>query len=86
MTAPALSDVDVAMLRLAGEWWRDAAAKEQAITDRFGVTPVRFYQRVAYLINTPAAAASEPMVVTRLRRIRDARRVRLGRLPSSRSF
>lgn len=86
MTAPTLSDADVAMLRLAGEWWRSAAAKEQAITDRFGITPIRFYQRVAHLIDTPAAAAAEPTVVNRLRRIRDARRVRIGRLPSSRSI
>ena len=84
MTAPALADVDVAMLRLAGEWWRDPLAKEQAIRDRFGITPIRFYQRIAHLIDTPAALAVEPQIVHRLQRIRAARRARLGRrLPRS---
>jgi hypothetical protein len=84
VTTPALSNVDVAMLRLAGEWWHNAAAKEQAITERFGLSPIRFWQRVAHLIDTPAALAAEPQIVHRLQRIRAARRARLGRrLPRS---
>lgn len=73
MTAPALAAEDLAMLRFAGEWWHNAAAKEQAIRERFGLTPVRFYQRVAFLIDLPAALAAEPVVVGRLKRLRVAR-------------
>lgn len=64
---------DLAVLRFAGEWWKDAAAREQAIRDRFGITPVRFYQRVAHLMRTPAAQQAEPVLCARLQRIRSAR-------------
>jgi hypothetical protein len=74
-----LADVDVAMLRLAGRWWRDPAAKEAAIRERFGLAPVRFYQRLNALLELPAAAAAEPLIVARLQRIRDSRASRLGR-------
>lgn len=74
-----LADDERAMLRLAAEFWANAAAKERAISDRFGVTPVGFYQRVARLIELPAALVAEPVVVHRLQRIRDRRRARLGR-------
>ena len=73
MSAAELAPEDLAMLRFAGEWWRDPAAREQAIRDRFGLPPVRFYQRIAYLITTPAALAAEPLVVARLKRLAQAR-------------
>jgi hypothetical protein len=74
-----LGDVDLAMVRFAGTYWSDPAAREQAIRDRFGMSPVRFHQRIARLIDTPAALAAEPVTVHRLQRIRDARRRRLAR-------
>jgi hypothetical protein len=77
MTVTALPEEDRAMLRLAGEFWPNAAAKERAIVDRFGVSPVRFYQRLAALIDDHAALAAEPVIVGRLRRIRDRRRTSL---------
>jgi hypothetical protein len=79
VTAPALAPDDLAVLRFAGQWWRTGGAREQAIVDQFGVTPVRFYQRLNQLLDTPAAAAAEPVLVARLIRIRDGRRVRLAR-------
>lgn len=79
MTAPVLAEEDRAALQLAGEFWPDAAAKERAIAARFAVSPVRFYQRVAALIDSPAALAAEPVVVHRLQRIATARGRRLGR-------
>ena len=78
-----LSGTELAMLRLAGEWWRDGSAKENAIRDRFGISPTRFHQVVARLIASPAALAAEPAIVRRLQRIVDGRRVRIGRRPSS---
>ena len=79
MTAPEIEVEDLALLRFADGWWRSAAAREQAIRERFGMTPVRFYQRLAHLIETPAAAAAEPLLIARLKRIRDARRSSLSR-------
>lgn len=75
MTAtPALPDEDLAVLRFADQWWRTPGAKEVAIVEQFGITPTRFYQRLAYLIRQPAAIAAEPVLVHRLRRIVGRRR------------
>jgi hypothetical protein len=81
--AAGLSGDELAMLRFAGQWWLNPAAKEHAITERFGIAPVRFYQRVNALLDRPAAAATEPVIVARLRRIRAARGVQVGRRPRS---
>jgi hypothetical protein len=79
MTAAELDAGDLAILRFADGWWRNAAAKEQAIRERFGMTPIRFYQQLTRVIELPAAAATEPLLVARLKRIRDARRTSLSR-------
>jgi len=76
VTAARLAEEDRAVLRLAGEHWNNAAAKEQAIRDRFGISPVRFYQRLAALMSSPAAEAAEPVIVHRLQRVVAARRAR----------
>lgn len=78
MTAVQLADEDRAVLRLAGEFWQSGPAKEQAIRERFGCTPVRFYQRLHALLDDPAAEAFEPVIVHRLRRIRATRRAQVG--------
>lgn len=65
---------DLGILRFEKRPWRDGWAKGQAIVEQFGCTPVRYYQRLARLIDTPAALAAEPLLVGRLRRIRDRRR------------
>lgn len=70
---------DLGILRFEKRPWRDSWAKGQAIIEQFGCTPVRYYQRLAQLINNPAALAAEPVLVGRLRRIRDARRAGLRR-------
>lgn len=84
MTAPALDDTDRAMLRLAGEHWRDGSARDRVIRDRFGCSPVRFWQRIAALIDTEAALAVEPVIVHRLQRVHAARGRRLGRVGAPR--
>ncbi|TYP82044.1 DUF3263 domain-containing protein [Blastococcus xanthinilyticus] len=72
---PPLTDVDLAMLRLAGEFWPTAAGlKERHIRERFGMDPTRFYQRVNAMLDDEAALAAEPLLVGRLRRIRETRR------------
>lgn len=74
-----LTDVELAMLRFAGEWWRDGSAKEMAIRDRFGISVTRFHQVVNRLIATPAAQEVEPVIVNRLQRIVDTRRALIRR-------
>jgi hypothetical protein len=69
-----LTDTDRAALDLEARFWKHAGTKEDAIRRELGVSPTRQYQRVARLLDEPAAVAYAPFVVNRLRRIRAARR------------
>jgi hypothetical protein len=60
-------------LTLERQWWRYAGAKEQAIRDLFGMSATRYYQVLNSLLDSPAAMATDPMLVKRLRRVRAAR-------------
>jgi hypothetical protein len=55
------------------EWWRYAGAKEQAVRERFDVSPTRYYQLLNRVIDDEQALAYDPMLVKRLRRLRAAR-------------
>jgi hypothetical protein len=55
------------------EWWKFAGAKEQAIRERFDVSPTRYYQLVNRVIDDEVALAYDPMLVKRLRRLRASR-------------
>ncbi len=55
------------------EWWRYAGAKEQAIRERFDVSPTRYYQLLNRVIDDEEAVVYDPMLVKRLRRLRAAR-------------
>jgi hypothetical protein len=68
-----LSDDDLGLLRFESRPWRSGPAKAAAIIEQFGCTPVRYYQRLNQLVDTPAAHAAAPLLVGRLRRIRDRR-------------
>lgn len=68
-------------------WRRIGRSKEWAIRERLGITPTRYHQVLVRAIELPEALTWDPMLVRRLRRLRDARRRtrlarRLGR-PSS---
>lgn len=69
----ALSDRDRALLAFEAAATRHSGAKEEAIRAELGITPARYYQLLGRLIETEAALAHDPMLVRRLRRIRDAR-------------
>ena len=55
------------------EWWKYAGAKEQAVRERFDVSPTRYYQLLNRVIDDENALAYDPMLVKRLRRMRAAR-------------
>jgi uncharacterized protein DUF3263 len=73
------------------ERWRDvldferttenlATGKVGVIRDRFGLSPAGYYQLLNRLIDRPEALEYDPMLVQRLRRLRETRRrVRFGR-------
>jgi Protein of unknown function (DUF3263) len=69
-----LSARDREILDFERGWWTEAGSKEGAIRQRFGLSPTRYYQIVNDLLDEPAALDYEPLVVRRLRRLRERRR------------
>ena len=68
-----LSDLEVRILDFEASWWRYAGAKEAAIKELFDLSAARYYQLLNDLIDRDDALAASPMLVKRLRRLRDAR-------------
>jgi len=71
--AEELTDQQRAILDFEADWRRHAGAKEEAIRSQLGLTPARYYQLLGRLIDTAEALAHDPLLVGRLRRIRDQR-------------
>jgi hypothetical protein len=71
--ARVLDERSLAILDFERRWWRHAGAKEQAIRDTFGLSATRYYQVLNTLLDDPLAAAKDPALVARLRRLRASR-------------
>jgi hypothetical protein len=69
-----LSDRDRSILDFERSWWTEPGPKELSIRDRFDLSPTRYYQILNELLDAPDAIAYDPLVVRRLRRLRDRRR------------
>lgn len=67
----ALTVQDLAVLELERAWWRRPGAKEQAILEHLGMSATRYYQALNRLIDTVAALEHDPVMVNRLRRLRE---------------
>ena len=68
-----LTDLETRILEFERNWWRFAGAKETAIKDLFDLTAPRYYQLLNDLIDRDDALEASPMLVKRLRRLREAR-------------
>lgn len=68
-----LSDRDLAILDFEARRHQHGAVKEEAIRSDLSLTPARYYQLLNRLIDTADALAYDPLLVHRLRRLRDAR-------------
>jgi hypothetical protein len=68
-----LSDLEFRILEFERSWWRFAGAKESAIKELFDLSAPRYYQILNDLIDRQDALEASPMLVKRLRRLRDAR-------------
>ena len=68
-----LSDLEQRILEFERNWWRYAGAKETAVKELFDLTPPRYYQLLNDLIDREDALMASPMLVKRLRRLRQAR-------------
>ncbi|MEV7726617.1 DUF3263 domain-containing protein [Streptomyces sp. NPDC087917] len=71
-----LTDAEAAVLAYEGRSWPGPGAKERAIREGLGLTPVRYYQLLNALMDDPRALEHAPGTVNRLRRIREAQRAR----------
>jgi hypothetical protein len=70
----ALSERDKAILDFERSWWAEPGPKELAIRQRFDLSATRYYQVLGALLESPDAVDYDPLVVRRLRRLRDRRR------------
>ena len=68
-----LSELEIRILDFEASWWRYAGAKEAAIKELFELSAARYYQLLHDLIDRDDALAASPMLVKRLRRLREAR-------------
>lgn len=74
--AAALLPRDRDLLDFERGWWQHQGPKERAVRERFGISAARYQQRLNRLIDLQEALAYDPMLVRRLRRLRDQRRRR----------
>jgi hypothetical protein len=68
-----LTELEVRILEFERQWWRYAGAKESTIKELFDLTPPSYYQLLNNLIDRDDALLAQPMLVKRLRRLREAR-------------
>ena len=71
-----LSERDRAVLAMETAWPRHSGAKEEVIRAQLGMSAARYYQLLGRLIESDAALEYDPMLIGRLRRIRDTRAAR----------
>jgi hypothetical protein len=70
----ALSERDRAILDFERTWWTEPGPKDAAIRARFGLSPTRYYRLLNEVLDAGDAMSYDPLVVLRLRRLRDRRR------------
>ena len=68
-----LSDEQAALLDFEKNWWSLSGSKESEIRERFGISPTRYYQLLNALIDSEDALSHDPLLVKRLRRLRETR-------------
>ena len=66
-----LAESDLQLLDFEATAPRSLGAKEEAIRRELGISPVRYFQRLNGLLDSPDALAARPQLVRRLQRLRD---------------
>jgi hypothetical protein len=69
-----LTERQRAMLDLERTWWTLDRERDLAIRERFACPPETYYRELNELLDDPDALDYDPLVVRRLRRLRDRRR------------
>lgn len=78
-----LTERDKAILDFERSWWSQSGPKESLILERFELSASRYYQILNELVDTDAAYEHDPLVVRRLRRMRDRRRRARSETPAA---
>lgn len=81
---PNLSQLQLDILDFERRWWKTAGSKNSAIRAQFDLSSTRYYQLLNITLDHPAALEYDPIVVTRLRKAREARK--RSRTASRRGF
>ena len=68
-----LSDLEVHILDFERQWWKYAGVKDSAIRELFNLSAKQYYELLNNLIDRPDALAASPLLIKRLRRLREAR-------------
>ena len=71
--ARSLTEREMAILDFEKSWWQARAPKETEIRERFSLSAARYYQLLNALIDRPEALEHDPLLVKRLRRLREQR-------------
>jgi hypothetical protein len=72
--APGLDELTRRVLEFERSEGRRRRSKDRAIRERLQITPTRYHQVLIAALDRPEALAFDPMLVRRLRRLRDSRR------------
>jgi hypothetical protein len=70
----ALDERSREVLDFEREAWKLTVPKQRAIRKRFGISASRYHQLLHRIIDRPEALSYDPMLVRRLRRLRELRR------------
>ena len=70
----ALTERDRAILDFERSWWTEPGPKDTAIRERLELSGTRYYQLLTDLLDDPGALDYDPLLVRRLRRVRERRR------------
>ncbi len=68
-----LTDLEVRILDFERQWWKYAGIKDSAIRELFNLSAKQYYELLNSLIDRPDALAASPLLIKRLRRLREAR-------------
>lgn len=66
-----MNDLSIQILKLEQQYPKYGGAKDHQIRERFGLSATSYFQILNTLIDDPEAAWMEPVLVNRLRRVRD---------------
>lgn len=69
-----LSILQQKLIEFERTWWSDDQPKDAAIAEQFSLTTAEYYEQLHALIDSDEALEHDPLVVRRLRRMRDRRR------------